>query len=152
MRGVWWYAVGGGVALIALVVAGFFVFVEGGGGGSTSANGSGCPPAPSTQSAGNADILARALGKGYNKTIVINVKDKQSGVPLHDAKVSIKGEMTCPHAMPLYEKSLPEESRGTYEGAYPLIMQGQWTIYITVRSKQGDATTSALPVNVKIGN
>ncbi len=122
-----------------------------GSGSSKTADGSECLPTASTRSAGNADISARALGKGFARTIVIRVEDKESGTPLHDANVRIRAEMTCPHLMSLYEKNLPEAATGTYEGDYGLIMPGEWTFYITVRSKQGEATTSALPVQVKLG-
>ena len=131
--------------LIGVVAAGC------GGGGKKSASDNGCPPAASTQSAGNANISAQAIGKGYDRQIVIRVKDKKSGVPLHGATVLVQGTMTCPHLMPLYQKGLHEASNGTYKGDYNLIMQGQWTISIIVRSKRGDATTSTLPVTVKIG-
>ena len=58
--------------------------------------------------------------------------------------------MTCPHFMgPLYQKKLQETSTGTYKGPYTLVMPGHWDVHITVRSKQGDATTSGLPVDVK---
>jgi len=109
----------------------------------------GCPAPPSTVSAGNARVSARALGKGYVKLIVIRVADKASGAPIHDGKVTVRAEMTCrQHNMPMYTKTLAETSSGTYRGEYQLVMQGQWAFHITVRSKTGDATTSALPVRV----
>jgi hypothetical protein len=151
MRGIWWYAAGGGIALVALVVAGFFVFAGGGSSG-PSVDSSGCPPPVSTASAGNADVSAQALGKGFQRELVVHIKDKQSGVPLKGAKVSVQGTMVCPMVMPLVQKPLHEVSGGTYKGDYSLIMEGDWTINIIVRSKQGDATTSALPVKVKIGS
>lgn len=132
--------------LIGLAAAGC------GGGGSKKADSApGCPPPESTKSAGNADVSAQAIGKGYDRMIVIRVKDKKSGVPLHGASVTVQGTMTCPHLMPLYTKDLHEASNGTYKGDYNLIMQGEWTIHIVVRSKEGGATTSALPVKVKLG-
>jgi hypothetical protein len=57
--------------------------------------------------------------------------------------------MTCPHLMPLYTKKLQETSPGTYKTGYSLVMPGQWTFYVTLRSKNGDATTSTFPVTVK---
>ena len=112
---------------------------------------SGCPGPASTASAGNANVSAQALGKSTDRMIVIRVKDKQSGTPLKGATVTIHGEMVCPMVMKLIPKDLHEVSGGTYKGDYNLIMQGLWAVYITVRSKQGDATTSALPVTVKFG-
>jgi hypothetical protein len=109
----------------------------------------GCPPPPSTVSAGNAQVSARAVGKGFAKLIVIRVTDKAHGAPVHDGKVTVRAEMTCPqHNMPMYTKTLTEKSPGTYRGEYGLTMQGQWAFHITVRNKAGDATTSALPVRV----
>lgn len=135
--------------LVALVVAlGVVFFMSDGSGASTDGS---CPPAASTQSAGNAQISARALGKGLNRVIVVRVEDKKSGVPLHEATVRVQGTMTCPHLMPQLDRPLREVSNGTYKGDYDLIMPGQWAISIVVRSKEGEATTSALPLNVKSG-
>jgi YtkA-like len=106
----------------------------------------GCPPPLSTASAGNAQVSARAVGKGFAKRIVIRATEKASGEPVRDGTVSVRAEMTCPDYMPMYTKALKEASPGTYKGSYDLVMQGQWTFHITVRSKAGDATTSAFPV------
>ena len=109
-----------------------------------------CPPPISTASAGNATISARALGGRYAKLIVVHAKEKSNGTPLRKGKVTIQAEMTCPHFMgPLYVKHLRETSAGTYKGGYTLVMPGHWDVHITVRSRQGDATTSGLPVDVK---
>lgn len=149
MRRIWWFAIGSGVVLVALVTALGFVFFTSDDSGATGPDS--CPPAASTKSAGNAQISARALGKGLNRVIVVSAKDKRSGVPLRGAKVTVQGSMTCPHFMPLLDRPLREVSNGTYRGDYDLIMPGQWAISIVVRSKEGDATTSALPLNVKTG-
>ena len=149
MRRIWWFAIGSGIVVVALVVAlGVVFFTSDGSRGSTDG---GCPPAASTHSAGNAQISARALGKGLRRVIVVSVKDKESGVPLHDAIVRVQGTMTCPHFMPQLDRPLREVSNGTYKGDYDLLMPGQWAISIVVRSKEGEATTSALPLNVKAG-
>jgi hypothetical protein len=108
-----------------------------------------CPPPASTVSAGNAQISAQALGGRYAKLIVIHAKEKANGHPVHGGKVTIHAEMTCPHLMPLYTKKLQETSPGIYKTGYSLVMPGQWTFYITLRSKSGDATTSTFPVTVK---
>jgi hypothetical protein len=108
-----------------------------------------CPPPASTASAGNAQISAQALGGRYAKLIVIHAKEKANGHPVHGGNVTIHAEMTCPHLMPLYTKKLQETSPGTYKTGYSLVMPGQWTFYITLRSKNGDATTSTFPVTVK---
>ena len=152
MRAIWWYAIGGFVALVAVFVVGLVLFGSGGGGEITTVNASGgCPPPASTQSAGNAKISAKTIGQGYNRVVVIHAQDKKTGAPVHDGAVSIQGTMSCPHVMRLFQKDLHESSKGTYKGDYNLFMEGQWTVNIIVRSKQGDATTSALPVTVKIG-
>jgi hypothetical protein len=150
MRRIWWIAISGVIVLAALVFAlGFVLFGSSGGG--TSTEDTACPPPPSTQSSGNAQISARALGKGFDRTIVIHLTDKKSGVPLEGAKVKVQGTMTCPHFMPLIEKNLHEVPNGTYKGDYNLFMKGDWTLSIVARSKTGEATTSALPVKVKRG-
>jgi YtkA-like protein len=150
MRRIWWLILGGAIVLAGLlVVLGFIVF-ESGGGGSADATFPVCTPEKPVQSAGNANIAAQLLGKGYSRNIVIHVTDKKTGVPVHGATVKVQGTMDCPHFMPLYQKKLREASNGTYKGGYQLVMQGHWTMHILVRSKQGGATTSALPVTVKI--
>jgi len=108
-----------------------------------------CPPPASTASAGNAQLDAKALGGRYAKLIVIRAKDKSNGAPVRGGRVTIHAEMTCPHLMPLYTKKLQETSPGTYKAGYSLVMPGQWTIYVVLRSKGGDATTSTFPVTVK---
>lgn len=123
----------------------------GGGHPKTADKGTGCPPAASTASAGNADVSARTIGVGPNRKIVIRVKDKKSGLPLHKATVMVQGTMTCPHLMQLAQKDLREAPTGSYKGDYNLFMPGQWTVNIVVRDKRGGATTSALPVTVKRG-
>lgn len=108
-----------------------------------------CPPAASAASAGNAQIDARALGRRYAKLIVIQAKDKSNGAPVHGGNVTIHAAMTCPDSMSLYTKKLQETSPGTYKTGYSLVMPGQWTFYIVLRAKNGDATTSTFPVTVK---
>jgi hypothetical protein len=108
-----------------------------------------CPPPASTASAGNAQISVQALGGRYSKLIVIHAKEKSNGTPVRGGKITIHAEMTCPHLMPLYTKKLQETSPGTYKTGYSLVMPGQWTFYVTLRSKNGDATTSTFPVTVK---
>ncbi len=149
MRRIWWLAIGGGIVLLALATALAVIFFTGG--DSKASGPDGCPPAASTKSAGNAQISARALGKGLRRVIVVSAKDKRSGVPLRGATVTAQATMTCPHLMPQLGRPLREESDGTYRGNYDLIMPGQWAISIVVRSKEGGATTSALPLNVKSG-
>ena len=149
MRRIWWLAIGGVILLSALVTVLGFVFFTSGESGATGSDG--CPPPASTKSAGNAQISARALGKGQTRVIVVSAKDKESGVPLRGATVTVQGTMTCPHFMPLLDRPLREQSNGTYRGDYYLIMPGQWAISIVVRSKEGEATTSGLPLNVKAG-
>lgn len=109
-----------------------------------------CPAPISTASAGNAQVSAKALGERYAKVIVVRAKEKSNSTPLRGGSVTIQAEMTCPHFMgPFYMKKLQETSAGTYKGAYSLFMPGHWDVHITVRSKNGDATTSGLPVDVK---
>jgi len=109
-----------------------------------------CPPPSSTASAGNAQIDAKALGGPYSKLIVIHAKEKSNGAPIDGGKVTIRAQMTCPHAMQLYSKNLQETSPGAYKTGYTLVMPGQWTFYVILRAKNGDATTSTFPVTVKV--
>jgi hypothetical protein len=109
-----------------------------------------CPKPPSTASAGNAQIAAKALGNSYMKVVVVRATEKSNGAPVHNGKVSVYAQMSCPHAMQLYQQKLKETSPGTYKNRYQLVMPGQWAFYIVLRDKNGNATTSALPVTVKV--
>jgi hypothetical protein len=150
MRRLWWFVIGGGVVLAGLLVVLGFAFFGGGGSSDTDATSEPCRPPEAAPTAGNANVQAKALGKGYARHIVIRVTDKESGEPVHGAKVSVQGTMDCPHFMPLYDKNLRESSTGTYKGDYQLIMQGHWTFHIVVRSKQSGSTTASLPLTLKI--
>jgi hypothetical protein len=150
MRRLWWFVIGGGVVLAGLLVVLGFAFFGGGDDSSADAGGEPCKPAEASPTAGNANVRARALGKGYSRQIVIRVTDKKSGEPVHGAKVSVQGTMDCPHFMPLYEKDLREASTGTYKGDYQLIMEGHWIFHIVVRSKQSGSTTASLPLTLRI--
>jgi hypothetical protein len=108
-----------------------------------------CPPVASATSAGNAQVDARALGGRYAKLIVIQAKDKSNGDPVHGGNVTVHASMTCPDSMSLYTKKLQETSPGTYKTGYSLVMPGQWTFYVILKTKNGDATTSTFPVTIK---
>jgi len=109
----------------------------------------GCPPPASTASAGHAQIAAKVEGGRYAKLVVLHAKEKSNGTPVKGAKVMLHAEMSCPHFMPLYNKKMQETSPGTYKAGYSLVMPGQWAFYFVLRDKNGDATTSALPVTIK---
>jgi hypothetical protein len=148
MRRLWWLLIGGGVVVAGLlVVLGFAVL--GGGSDASDATSEVCRPPEPSPAAGNANVRARALGKGYLREIVIRVSDKESGEPVHGAKVSVQGTMDCPHFMPLAERNLREASTGTYKGNYQLIMPGHWTFHVVVRSEQSGSTTASFPVTQK---
>ena len=149
MQRVWWFVIGGVILLAGLLVVLGFAFFGRGDDGSADAGSEPCKPTEAAPAAGNANVRARALGRGYARRIVIRVTDKKSGEPVHGAKVSIQGTMDCPHFMPLYQKDLREASTGTYKGNYQLIMPGHWTFHIVVRSKQSGSTTASLPVTVQ---
>ena len=147
MRRVWWLAIGGGVLLLALLaILGFLLFNNGDGGSETLSEG--CTPGQGSPAAGNANVEARALGKGYTKQLKIRVTDKESGAPLHGAKVSVNATMDCPHYMPLYTKGLSEAPTGTYKGDYQLVMPGHWIFHVVVRSKQNGSTTASFPLTM----
>jgi len=147
MRGIWQLALASAVVGAVLVVSGFLLLESGGSNKKSSEPGTQPPPAANV-SYGNANINAKTLGGPYRRTVVVRVKSKRSGTPLHDARVTIHGEMATPHAMTLYNKKLNEVARGKYEGPYTLIMPGDWRVVIVVTSKKGDTSTSALPVRV----
>lgn len=142
--------IGGGVVLAGLLVVLGFAFLGGGDDGDSDATSEVCRPLEAAPAAGNANVRARALGKGYLREIVIRVTDKQSGEPVQGAQVTVRGTMECPHFMPLYEKKLRETATGTYKGDYQLIMQGEWIFNIVVRSKQSGSTTASLPFTMRI--
>jgi hypothetical protein len=146
MRGIWQLALASAVVGAVLVVSGFLLLESGG--SNKKSSGPGTQPPAANVSYGNARIKAKTLGGPYRRTVVVRVKNKRSGIPLHDAKVTIHGEMTTPHTMTLYDKGLQEVARGKYEGPYTLIMPGDWKVVIVVTSKKGDTSTSALPVRV----
>lgn len=150
MRNVWWLAIGGVVVLAGLLVVLGFALLRDDDDGGTDVTSEPCKPAEAAPSAGNANIEGRALGKGYARQIVIRVTDKQSGDPVHGAKVSVRGTMDCPHFMPLYQKNLRETANGTYKGDYQLVMQGHWIFNVVVRSERSGATTASFPVTLQI--
>jgi len=152
MRGIWQLAIAGGIVAGALLlVTGFLVFERGG----KNPSKPGPQSRTSTISYGNADISAKAPAKPkarggpYQRDVVVRPKDRRSGVRIHGAKVTIHGEMSVPHFMRLYDKSLREVARGEYEGPYTLIMPGDWRFVIVVTTKKGDTSTSSLPVRVR---
>jgi YtkA-like len=147
MRGIWQLAIASAVAGAVLVVSGFLLLENGGSNEKSSTPGT-SPPPTANVSYGHARIKAKTLGGPYQRTVVVRVRSKSSGSPLHGAKVVIHGEMTSPHYMRLYDKKLQEVRRGQYKGPYTLIMPGTWKVVIVATSKKGDTSTSALPVRV----
>jgi YtkA-like len=150
MRSLWWLVIGGAVAVVGLGVVLGFAFFSGGDSGDSGVLTQECKPQEIGPSAGNANVEGQARGKGYARRLVVRATDKQSGAPVQGAKVTVRGEMDCPHFMPLYEKTLRETSPGTYKGDYQLIMQGHWTFKVVVRSEQGGSTTASFPLELKI--
>ena len=146
MRRIWWYAIGGSIALAALVAVAVVVFA--GGGGTTSNAPPGAPPPASTTSYGLAQLSATTLGKSYNRTVIVHAQAKNGGKPICKAAVSVYGLMTAPHTMVLIPRNLHEVKCGMYRGSYTFIMQGTWTLNIQLRSKKLGASTSALPLTV----
>jgi len=151
MQRIWWYVIGGTVVLVGLLtVLGFAFFNRDSGGDSPDALTEACKPQQAEPAAGNSNVAGRAVGKGYQRHVVIRVTDKKSGAPVNDAKVSVQGIMDCPHYMPLYQKSLSEASPGTYKADYQLIMQGHWIFHVVVDSKQNGSTTASFPLQLKV--
>ena len=132
-----------------LVVLGFAFFNRGGDQGSDVLS-EACTPEQASPAAGNSNVDGRAVGKGYQRQLVIRVTDKKSGAPVHGADVRVQGIMDCPHYMPLYQKELREASTGTYKADYQLVMQGHWVFHVVVDSKQNGSTTASFPLTLKI--
>ena len=138
----WWRSL-----LLVPVLALTGCFGGGGGGGTNSAS---RPPPPSGfQSYGNAKIAVKTVDKGtYNRTFVLRVRDRKTGVPVCGAHVTVYGQMLSPHLMTLIERALHPMKCGTYEGDYTFIMPGEWTANFVLRTKQGEASTAALPLKI----
>ena len=141
----WWTT--GPVLLAVLALTGCF-----GGGDSSNKNTAGGPPpgAPTKFTTfGNQQIAVRTLSRGaYNKTFVLQAKDKKSGAPVCGARVTVYGQMINPHLMNLIERSLHQLKCGRYEGDYTFIMPGTWTANFVLRTKGGDASTAQLPLQI----
>ena len=150
MQRTWWFAIGGGVVLCGLlVVLGFAFFNQKGDEGSDVLS-EGCTPEQASPAAGNSNVDGRAVGKGYQRKLVLRVTDKKSGVPVHGADVRVQAIMDCPHYMPLYQKQLREASTGTYKADYQLVMPGHWIFHVVVRSKQNGSTTASFPLTLQV--
>jgi YtkA-like len=147
---IWWFAIGGTVVLVGLLVVLGFAFFNRGGDQGSDVLSEGCTPEQVSPAAGNSNVDGRAVGKGYQRHLVVRVTDKESGAPVHGAKVSVQGIMDCPHYMPLYQKELREASTGTYKADYQLVMQGHWVFHVVVDSKQNGSTTASFPLTLKI--
>ena len=91
-------------------------------------------------------ISADVKGKGYNRTVVVQVKDRKNGAPIRGAEVTAQGQMTFPHAMNFIDRPLREVSSGTYRGPYTFIMKGQWTVNIDVIDKEGKESKATFPI------
>jgi len=91
-------------------------------------------------------ISADVNGKGYNRTVVVQVKDREDGAPIRGAEVTAQGQMTSPHAMNFIDKPLREVSSGTYRGPYTFIMKGNWTVNVDVVDKKGKESKASFPI------
>ena len=91
-------------------------------------------------------ISADVKGKGYNRTVVVQVKDRKNGAPIRGAEVTAQGQMTFPHAMNFIDKPLREVSSGTYRGPYTFIMKGNWTVNVDVVDKKGKESKASFPI------
>lgn len=91
------------------------------------------------------NISANLQGKGYYRTVVVQLKDPK-GTPIQGANVTAQGQMTFPHTMLLIDRPLHEISSGTYRGQYAFIMKGDWTVIVDVTDKKGKETKRNFPV------
>lgn len=72
-------------------------------------------------------IAAQAQGKGFNRTIVVRLRDLDSGDPISGANVKVRTRMTRPHVMTLIPRTIPETKRpGVYSLPYTFVMPGDW--------------------------
>lgn len=118
-------------------------------GGSGTASGQPPPPPAAFQSYGNAKIAVRTVKHGgFNRTFLLQVKDRKSGAPVCGAHVTVYGEMISPHLMTLIERKVKPMKCGSYKGDYTFIMPGEWKANFVLRTKKGDASTASLPLKI----
>lgn len=111
-------------------------------------------PATLAHTGGKAEprISAKAIGKGYHRTLVIRLEDVDTGKPIVGAKVRVSPQMTSPHVMSLIPHEIPEVSPGTYRAVQGFIMQGNWRAGIEVTGRNVERANAVLPVTIGPGS
>jgi hypothetical protein len=72
-------------------------------------------------------IAAQARGTGFNRTLIVRLRDLDSRDPISGANVKVRTRMTRPHVMELLPRTIPETKRpGVYSLPYTFVMPGDW--------------------------
>ena len=112
MRRIWWLVLGASALALAGLAVALVLIVTRDGEEEDGTVATECQAPERSGPAGNADISERVTGRGFDRTIVIRAKDKQSGAPLQDAKVTVRAEMACPPpSRPVMTVSATHEAR-----------------------------------------
>ena len=96
-------------------------------------------------------ISAQARGNGFNRTIVVRLKDLDSGDPISGANVKLRAQMTRPHVMTLIPRTIPEtKPPGTYSISYTFVMPGDWKAEFEVTGPKVVTAKAALDVPIAV--
>jgi hypothetical protein len=94
-------------------------------------------------------IAAQARGTGFNRTLIVRLKDLDSGDPISGANVKARTQMTRPHVMTLIPRTIPETKRpGLYSLPYTFVMPGEWNVEFEVTGPK--VVTAKADLNVPI--
>jgi hypothetical protein len=96
-------------------------------------------------------IAAQARGNGFNRTIIVRLKDVDSGDPISGANVKLRAQMTRPHVMTLIPRTIPETKRpGVYSLPYTFVMPGDWNAEFEVTGPKVVTAKADLDVPVAV--
>ena len=96
-------------------------------------------------------ISAQARGNGFNRTIVVRLKDLDSGDPISGANVKLRAQMTRPHVMTLIPRTIPEtKPPGTYSIPYTFVMPGDWNAEFEVTGPKVVTAKADLDVPIAV--
>jgi hypothetical protein len=96
-------------------------------------------------------IAAQARGKGFNRTIIVQLRDLDSGNPISGANVKVRTSMTRPHVMTLIPRTIPETKRpGIYSLPYTFVMPGDWSAEFEVTGSKVVPAKAKLDVPIAV--
>ena len=96
-------------------------------------------------------ISAQARGNGFNRTIVVRLRDLDSGDPISGANVKVRTRMTRPHEMTLIPRTIPETKRpGVYSIPYTFVMPGDWSAEFEVTGPKVVTAKADLDVPIAV--